>query len=123
MRAAIARRMTKSKQEAPHFYASTEVRLAPVHALIAAEIERQPTGRITTTVALVRAAAASLCDEPRLNSVWTDDGLLEADEINVAVAIALGGGVIAPALLGVDRLDFLETARALEDLIARTRAS
>jgi pyruvate dehydrogenase E2 component (dihydrolipoamide acetyltransferase) len=122
MRAAIARRMTKSKQEAPHFYVSTEVRLDPVHALIAAEIERQPAERITTTVALVRAAAAALCDEPRLNSVWTDDGLLEADEINVGVAIALDGGLIAPALLGVDRMDFRATAQALNDLVARARA-
>ena len=86
------------------------------------EIEREPAERITTTVALVRACAAALRDEPRINSVWTDDGLLEADEINVGVAIALDGGLIAPALLGADRLDFRATAQALNDLVARARA-
>jgi pyruvate dehydrogenase E2 component (dihydrolipoamide acetyltransferase) len=123
MRSAIARRMTKSKQEAPHFYVSTEVRLDAVAALIAEQAAIEPAQRITATVALVRAAAVALREEPALNSVWTDAGLLEADEINIGVAIALDGGLIAPALLGVDRLDFLETARALDDLVARTRAS
>ncbi len=122
MRTAIARRMTKSKQEAPHFYVSAEVRLDAVEALIATETARQPAQRLTTTVALVRAVAVALRAEPRLNSVWTDAGLLEAGEINVGVAIALEDGLIAPALLGVDRMDFRETADALSDLIARARA-
>lgn len=122
MRTAIARRMTKSKQEAPHFYVSAEVRLDAVERLIATEAARQPAQRFTTTVALVRAVAVALREEPRLNSVWTDAGLLEAEEINVGVAIALEGGLIAPALLGVDRLDLRETAQALTDLIARARA-
>jgi pyruvate dehydrogenase E2 component (dihydrolipoamide acetyltransferase) len=122
MRTAIARRMTKSKREAPHFYVSTEVRLDAVEALIAAEAARQPAQRFTTTVALVRAVAVALREQPRLNSVWTDAGLLEAEEINVGVAIALEDGLIAPALLGVDRMDFRETAHALSELISRARA-
>jgi len=122
MRSAIARRMTESKQRAPHFYVSTEVRVDAVEALTATENARQPSQRVTATVALVRAVAAALRDEPRMNSVWTDDGLLEADEVNVGVAIALEGGLIAPALLGVDRLDFRETADALSDLVERARA-
>jgi pyruvate dehydrogenase E2 component (dihydrolipoamide acetyltransferase) len=122
MRSAIARRMTESKQQAPHFYVSTEVRLDAVDALIAAENAHRPSQRVTTTVALVRAVAAALRDEPRMNSVWTDEGLLEADEVNVGVAIALEGGLIAPALLAVDRLDFRETADALSDLVERARA-
>jgi pyruvate dehydrogenase E2 component (dihydrolipoamide acetyltransferase) len=122
MRSAIARRMTESKQQAPHFYVSTEVRVDAVEKLIATENARQPSQRVTATVALVRAVAAALRDEPRMNSVWTDDGLLEANEVNVGVAIALEGGLIAPALLGVDRLDFRETADALSDLVERARA-
>ena len=104
MRTAIARRMTKSKQEAPHFYVSAEVRLDAVEALIAAEAARQPAQRFTATVALIRAVAVALREEPRLNSVWTDDvATSKPQRLNVGVAVALEGGLIAPALLGVDR--------------------
>lgn len=122
MRAAIARRMTDSKQQAPHFYVSTEVRVDAAQALVAAENARDPSERVTTTVALVRAVATALCHEPAMNRVWTEAGLLEADDINVAVAIAVEGGLIAPALLAVEHLDFRETARALNDLVARAGA-
>ena len=60
------------------------------------------------------APARSRCAaHPRLNAVWTEEGLLEADEVNVGVAIALDDGLVAPALLGADRLDVAATAAAL----------
>lgn len=121
MRARIAKRMTQSKQQAPHFYVSTEVRLDEVEELIARHNAQDPPERATATVALTRAVAIALSEHPTLNAVWTDDGLLLAQEINVGVAIALDDGLIAPALLGVDRLDFAQTAVALRDLVARAR--
>src|SRR5262249_7034275 len=56
------------------------------------------------------------------NSVWTDDGLLEADEINLGIAIALEDGLLAPALLGAADLGVAETAAALSDLTDRARS-
>jgi pyruvate dehydrogenase E2 component (dihydrolipoamide acetyltransferase) len=122
MRQAIARRMTESKQQAPHFYVATEIEMDAVAALIADENARDPDVRVTATAALVQACAAALRAHPQLNRVWTADGLLEPDEINVGVAIALDDGLIAPALLGAGNLDLRETARALRDLVERARA-
>jgi pyruvate dehydrogenase E2 component (dihydrolipoamide acetyltransferase) len=122
MRQAIARRMTESKQQAPHFYVSTEIEMDAVSALIARENAQSPDARVTATAALVQACAAALRAHPQLNRVWTADGLLETDEINVGVAIALDDGLIAPALLGAGDLDLRETAGALRDLVERARA-
>jgi pyruvate dehydrogenase E2 component (dihydrolipoamide acetyltransferase) len=122
MRKAIARRMTESKQQAPHFYVATEIEMDAVTALIAGENARNPDSRVTATAALVQACAAALRAHPQVNRIWTDEGLLEVDEINVGVAIALEEGLIAPALLGAGGLDLRETARALRDLIERARA-
>lgn len=120
MRKAIARRMSDSKRDAPHFYASVEVEMDAASALVV-----EQTGlsgrRVTATAALVRACAVALRECPRLNSIWTDDGLLQVEEINIGVAIALDEGLIAPALLAADRLDIVETAVALDDLAARAR--
>jgi pyruvate dehydrogenase E2 component (dihydrolipoamide acetyltransferase) len=120
MRAAIARRMTESKQQAPHFYLSTEIEMDKASALLT-EASAQEGVRITATAALVSAAAFALVRHPQVNSVWTPEGLLQADEVNVGVAVALDDGLIAPALLRADALDLGSIARALSDLVSRAR--
>ncbi len=123
MRAAIARRMVQSKQQAPHFYVSTEL---DMEALFDA-VDRHNDGaesaqRLTLTAPLIRAVALALAEHPSFNAVWEGDTLQLVDEINVGVAIALDDGLIAPALLGCDRLSATEIAANLRDLVERTRA-
>jgi pyruvate dehydrogenase E2 component (dihydrolipoamide acetyltransferase) len=122
MRAAIARRMTESKQQAPHFYVSTEVEMDAVVARVSELNAADPGTRITATAALVRACAVALERHPRVNSVWTAEGLMQVDEINVGVAVALDDGLIAPALVGAGRLGLAEIGSALADLVQRARA-
>ncbi len=118
MRAAIARRMSESKRQAPHFYVQTEVAMDG----LLAELDR-PDAHVTVTAGLARACVEALCAHPAFNSVWTADGLLQADEVNLGVAIALEGGLVAPALIDADRLDLLALAAALRDLVERARAN
>jgi len=121
MRSAIARRMTKSKQEAPHFYVATEVTMDAA----VAETERlaaESGERITLTSLLVRAVAAALRAHPELNAVWAEEGLVRMQSVNVGVAVALDDGLIAPALLGCDTLSTLEASAALRDLVERARS-
>jgi pyruvate dehydrogenase E2 component (dihydrolipoyllysine-residue acetyltransferase) len=122
IRAAIARRMVESKQQAPHFYVQTEVTMDGVRDRLEALNERGGT-RATVTVALVRACVEALRRHPKLNSVWTPEGLLQASPVNLGIAIALDEGLVAPALLGADELDVDATATALRDLVERARAS
>jgi len=121
MRNAIARRMVKSKQEAPHFYVATEV---DVDAAVAetGRLAAESGQRVTLTSLLVSASAAALREHPELNAVWTEEGLVRMNAINVGVAVALGDGLIAPALLGCDTLTTLEVSAALRDLVERARA-
>jgi len=123
MRAGIARRMLESKQNVPHFYVQAEVAVDAVRERLAQLRGGEGAARVTMTVALVRACIAALREHPRFNSVWTPDGLLQVDEINVGIAIALDDGLVAPALLGADRLGSAETAAALADVAERARES
>lgn len=119
MRAAIARRMSDSKREAPHFYVEAEV---PMGAAVALAAARKAAGeRLTVTALLVRACAIALQRHPRLNSVWTDRGLEQVAHVNLGVAVALDDGLIAPALLAAETLSLPETVAALDDLVARAR--
>jgi pyruvate dehydrogenase E2 component (dihydrolipoyllysine-residue acetyltransferase) len=119
MRAGIARRMSASKHEIPHFYVSTEIRLDEALTRLAARDAAAP--RLTLTAVLVRASVLALQEHPRLNAHWTDDGLVLFDEVNLAVAVALAEGLIAPALVGAQLLDLEATSAALEDLVERAR--
>ena len=122
MRAAIARRMADSKQQAPHFYVQTEIQTDGVRDRLEALNESGGT-HATMTVALARACVEALRAHPKLNSVWTSDGLLQASPINLGIAIALDDGLVAPALLGADEMDVETTAARLRDLVERARST
>jgi pyruvate dehydrogenase E2 component (dihydrolipoamide acetyltransferase) len=122
MRAGVARRMVESKQQVPHFYVQAEVAVDALQARLAELKASAPEVRVTMTAALVRACVAALREHPRVNAVWTPEGLLEADDVNVGIAIALDDGLLAPALLGADGLDVAGTATALGDLVERARS-
>jgi pyruvate dehydrogenase E2 component (dihydrolipoamide acetyltransferase) len=123
MRAAIGRRMAQSKQQAPHFYVTTEL---DMEALLA-DLERRNAGRekterLSVTALLVKAVALTIAEHPAFNAVWNGDVLERVDAINIGVAIALDDGLIAPALLDCGHLDVERIGADLRDLVTRTRA-
>ena len=121
MRAAISRRMSESQRDVPHFYVSTEVSTAQVESHVQA-VSNDTGTRVSMTAALARACVLALAANPSFNAVWTKEGLLIADEINLGVAIAVDDGLLAPALLGCGQLDLLATADRVADLVERSRA-
>jgi len=124
MRAAIARRMAQSKQQAPHFYVTAEVEMDPVlEAADRLNEGRQRDERISVTAFLIRALAEVLPRHPLFNAVWREDGVLERLEaVNIGVAVAVDDGLIAPALLDCGGRSLQEIGTALRDLVERTRS-
>jgi pyruvate dehydrogenase E2 component (dihydrolipoamide acetyltransferase) len=123
MRRAIARRMTESKQQVPHFYLSTEIEMDALLGVAEVANEgRQREDRITVTAYLVRAVALTLAQHPAFNATWNGDVIERVDAINIGVAIALDDGLMAPALLDCRERSAGDLARGLADLVTRTRA-
>lgn len=123
MRRAIAQRMTASKQQAPHFYESADIEMDALLAALAAHNEgREKDDRVSVTAALVVALASALGAHPAFNAVWNGDELELVDAVNVGIAVDLPDGLIAPALLGCERLDLDDVAVLLRDLVTRSRA-
>jgi pyruvate dehydrogenase E2 component (dihydrolipoamide acetyltransferase) len=123
MRRAIARRMTDSKQQAPHFYESVEIEMDALLAELAVHnAGRAKEERATVTAAIVRALAIALRAHPAFNAVWAGDELEHVDAVNVGVAIDLEDGLIAPAILGCEGLDLDGIADSLRSLVERARA-
>ena len=77
MRRAIARRMTESKQQIPHFYLSTEIEMDALLDMVAAATNEDARARSGSTVTafLLRAVALTLAEHPAFNAAWDGDRL------------------------------------------------
>jgi pyruvate dehydrogenase E2 component (dihydrolipoamide acetyltransferase) len=124
MRRAIAAAMSRSKREIPHFYLGQTIDLSNAIAWLAQENLRRPvTERLLHGVLFLKAVALALREVPELNAVWEGDRVVQRDDVNVGVAIALrGGGLVAPAIHDTDRLSLDELMHAFRDLVSRARS-
>ncbi len=124
MRGAIARAMSRSKREIPHYYLATTVDLHRALVFLDALNEERPiTRRLLPASLLVRATAVALREVPELNGFYRNDRFEPSDRIHVGIAVSLReGGLVAPAIHDADRLDLDETMAALSDLVRRARA-
>jgi len=122
MRKAIARRMSQSKQQAPHFYVSCEIVMdAAIGAAAALNEGRGQDERVTLTALMLKAIALTLASEPEFNAHWTEAGHELIDDINLGVAIDMPAGLIAPAIVDCGELDVPEFSARLKDLAQRTK--
>jgi len=124
IRKIIAKRMTESFQNIPHFYLSLEIDMTAALALreqLKDEAERRVQVRLTLTDILVRVAASALKDHPILNSKLEGDQIHLIEEINIGVAMALEDGLIVPVVHHADRKSITEIALTIRDLTQRAR--
>ncbi|NIH82244.1 dihydrolipoamide acetyltransferase family protein [Amycolatopsis viridis] len=102
LRRAIARRLTQSKQEIPHFYVKRTAVLDELLALRARLNDAAPT-KISVNDFLIRAVAVAHTRVPDANVIWTDDALRHFDGVDISVAIASARGLVTPVLRGVEK--------------------
>lgn len=124
MRQAIAKAMSRSNAEIPHYYLGTSVNMTPaLHWLEVYNKNKSIQERILPAALLIRAAVYALKEVPELNGFWKNDQLQMSTQINPGIAIALRKeGLITPAILGAEQMDLDATMQALGDLITRTRS-
>jgi pyruvate dehydrogenase E2 component (dihydrolipoamide acetyltransferase) len=65
--------------------------------------------------------ALTLQRHPSLNAAWIGQGLRRFSQSNIALAVALPDGLVAPVLRGCETLTFAELARRAHDLAARAK--
>jgi pyruvate dehydrogenase E2 component (dihydrolipoamide acetyltransferase) len=113
-RRAVARRLTESKQQVPHFYVRRTVVLDELLKLRTRVNEASPT-RISVNDFLIRAMAVAHTEVPDANVIWTDDAMRHFEHVDISVAIASERGLVTPVLRGVE-------ARSLSAISAQVKA-
>jgi pyruvate dehydrogenase E2 component (dihydrolipoamide acetyltransferase) len=121
MRKTIVKRMGQSKREAPHIYLTTAIRMDRVMA-IRAELNLAVDGtKISVNDLIVLACAKALRKHPKVNSNYTEQGILEYGDIHVGVAVALDDGLVVPVIRFADQKSIAAISRESRDLGLRAK--
>ena len=120
LRKTIAKRMTQSKQTAPHFYVTMEIAMEQALAL-KSRLDQQGT-KVSVTDLLVRAAALTLRDYPSINAAYIGEKIRYYKKIHIGLAVGLEEGIITPVIRGADQKSLALIAAESRELIERTKA-
>jgi pyruvate dehydrogenase E2 component (dihydrolipoamide acetyltransferase) len=123
IRRTTGRRMAESKAAAPHFYVTSEVDMAPAAALREQINAQAPddAAKISFNDLIIKAAALALREYPNLNASLENDQLVEHPNIDINVAVAIEGGLIAPFVPDADQKGLITIARMTKDVVGRAR--
>ncbi len=122
LRGAIGRRMTRAKQEAPHFYVTVELDAAPAMALRSQLNALLPEGeKLSVNDLIVKAAALALREFPNLNASLQGDEILRHGEVNVGLAVAVEDGLLTVVVRDADLKPLRVISRETREMVARAR--
>lgn len=121
-RAMIADKMVASLRDAAQL---THHARADVSALLAAKEALAAEGtRVSVEDLLMAAVVRVLKRHPDINGVVKDRAIYLSDQVDLCVAIALPGNLLAaPAMFGADAMSLTELRAARQDLSARAKAN
>ncbi|TAE79648.1 MAG: pyruvate dehydrogenase complex dihydrolipoamide acetyltransferase [Alphaproteobacteria bacterium] len=131
MRKTIAKRLTESKQQVPHFYLSLDCELDQLlatrtmlndQAVAVAGKDGKPAYKLSVNDMVIKAVAMALRDVPAANASWTEAAIRQFNNVDISVAVALEGGLITPIVKNADQKGLAQISNEAKDLIARARA-
>ena len=123
MRRTIAARLTEAKQTIPHFYLRREVRLDGLMAFreqLNKGLESRGV-KLSVNDFIIKACAIALQVVPDANAVWAGDRVLKLKPSDVAVAVAVEGGLFTPVLRDADKKTMSALSAEMKDLAARAK--
>ena len=128
IRKIIAKRLVESKQNIPHFYLSCELnidKLLEVRATMNQSAidnnKEQPEYKISVNDLMIKAVAMALKKVPSANSSWSEDAVIIYNNIDIAVAVAIDGGLITPIIKNADQKHIINISNEMKILAKKAR--
>ncbi|WP_375570614.1 pyruvate dehydrogenase complex dihydrolipoamide acetyltransferase [Seohaeicola saemankumensis] len=124
MRKTIAARLTEAKQTIPHFYLRRDIQLDALMAF-RGQLNAQLEGRgvkLSVNDFIIKACALALQQVPAANAVWAGDRVLQLTPSDVAVAVAIDGGLFTPVLKDAEAKSLSALSAEMKDLAARAKS-
>ncbi len=128
MRRTIAERLTLSKRTVPHFYLTVDCVIdrllearARINATAPKDAEGRPEWKLSVNDFIIKAWAMALKRVPAANATWSNAGIMLHHHVDVAVAVAIEGGLITPVIRRAEEKSLSVISREMRDLAARAR--
>jgi len=123
MRKTVARRMTDSFRDVPHFPLTIDVEL---DALLAARVRvnsllEKEGVKVSVNDFVMKAAAVALKRVPEANASYTPEGIAMHHNADIAMAVAVPGGLITPIIRKAETKGLAQIATEAKDLAERAR--
>jgi pyruvate dehydrogenase E2 component (dihydrolipoamide acetyltransferase) len=127
MRKVVAARLTEAKQTIPHFYLTLDCR---IDALLEAREQinaaaplkdGKPVYKLSVNDFVMKAWAAALQKVPKANATWAGDSILYHKHSDVAVAVAVPGGLFTPVVKACETKSLRQISEEVKDLAGRAR--
>ena len=123
MRKTIARRLTESKQQVPHYYLTIDCNLDALLKL-RAELNAGLASRgvkLSVNDLLIKALAVALEQVPDANVSYGGDQLIKYSRADISMAVAIPNGLITPVIVDAGGKSLSKIATEAKDLAARAR--
>ncbi len=123
MRKTIAARLSEAKQTIPHFYLRRDIQLDAL-LKFRSQLNKQLESRgvkLSVNDFIIKACANALQQVPDANAVWAGDRMLKLTPSDVAVAVAIEGGLFTPVLKDAHHKTLSALSAEMKDLASRAR--
>ena len=124
VRRSIAGNMVKSATLIPQAWTIVEVDVTDLVHLresLKGDFQRNEGVKITYLAFVVKAVAASLKENPLLNSSWGEDAIILKRRTNIGIAVAARDGLVVPVIHDADALTISGIAKAIDELTTKGR--
>jgi pyruvate dehydrogenase E2 component (dihydrolipoamide acetyltransferase) len=122
MRKTVAKRLTQSFMQVPHFPLNVDITLDNLlTSRTAINAAAREGVKVSVNDLLIKAAALALIDEPDCNASYTDKGIAYHKHANISVAVAVEGGLITPVIFKAEQKGLAEISEEMKDLATRAR--
>ena len=124
MKRTIARRMTESFRDVPHFPLSLDIELDALlatRAKINSLLENEAGVKVSVNDMVIKAAAVALKRQPDANASYTPEGIAHHHHADIAVAVAIEGGLITPIVRSAETKGLSQISVEMKDLAERAR--
>jgi len=121
----MAERTTQSWTTVPHFFVTRDVdagALNEARERMLPAVERSHGVKLTHTDLLVSIVARTLSKHPRLNASWAPEGIVQHDEVNIALAIGVENAVVTAVIPHAHRAALGDIALRRRELAERAQA-
>lgn len=120
MRKVIARRMRESLDY--HAQLTHTIKVDMSNAVMLRNTYKKTGIKISYNDIIMRATIQALTKYPMMNSISTEDAIIQKAQVNLGMAVALGDGLIVPNIKNANNLSLEQISTVAKDLAEKARS-